>query len=144
MAEEQDSGQQTEEPSGRKLAHARQRGQVAQSREVNTWFMLMAGTGIVLFIAPAAARSISTTVRQFLTLSHFLDAQGIKWDAIETTLSQVVFVLLLPLLVLVVAAFAGTLLQVGFVFATGKIGFDPSRLSPLAGLKRLFSLRSGV
>jgi flagellar biosynthesis protein FlhB len=144
MADEQDSGQQTEEPSGRKLARARQRGQVAQSREVNTWFMLMAGTGIILFIAPAAARSITATLRQFLIVGRFFDGDGVKWDAIETAIGQVAFVLLLPLLVVVVAAVAGTVLQVGFVFATEKFGPDIARLSPLAGFKRLFSLRSGM
>ncbi len=42
------------------------------------------------------------------------------------------------------AAAAGTLLQIGFVFATEKLGFDLSRISPLAGFKRLFSPRSSV
>jgi flagellar biosynthetic protein FlhB len=144
MAEEQDSGQQTEEPSARKLQRARQRGQVAQSREVNTWFMLMAGTGIVLFIAPAAATHITVTLRAFLSLDHYLTPAGINWPAVEATLGQVSFVLLLPLLVVVIAAVAGTLLQIGFVFATEKLSFDLSRISPLGGFKRLFSFRSSI
>ena len=144
MAEEQDSGQQTEEPSARKLARARQRGQVAQSREVNTWFMLMAGTGIVLFLMPAAAESMTRTLRDFLTLDHFLGAGGIQWHAIGAALGQIAFVLLLPLLVLVVAAIGGTMLQIGLVFATERFGLDISRLSPLTGFKRLFSVRSGI
>jgi flagellar biosynthetic protein FlhB len=144
MAEEQDSGQQTEEPSQRKLQHARQRGQVAQSREVNTWFMLMAGTGIMLFIAPSAAGKIATTLRLFLDLGRFLNADGIRWNAVEGTLGQLSFILVLPLLVLVIAAVSGTVLQVGLVFATEKIGFDISRISPLGGFKRLFSFRSSI
>lgn len=144
MADEQDSGQQTEEPSARKLQRARQRGQVAQSREVNTWFMLMAGTGIVLFIAPAAATHIATTLRAFFSLDHFLTPAGINWSAVEATLNQISFVLLVPMLVVVFAAVAGTVLQVGLVFATEKLGFDLSRISPLGGFKRLFSFRSGI
>jgi flagellar biosynthesis protein FlhB len=144
MAEEQDSGQQTEQPSQRKLQRARKRGQVAQSREVNTWFMLMAGTGIVLFMAPAAASSISSTLRGFLMLQHFLDRDGVRWDAIETAVGEVGFILLLPLLVVVAAAAGGTLMQIGFVFATEKLGADLARISPLAGFKRLFSPRSTV
>jgi flagellar biosynthetic protein FlhB len=144
MAEERDSGQQTEEPSQRKLQQARKRGQVAQSREVNTWFMLMAGTGVVLFMGPTAAGSIAATLRAFLTLQHYLDRDGLRWDAIEATIGQVAFILLLPLLIFVVAAAGSTLLQIGLVFATEKLGFDISRISPLAGFKRLFSLRSGI
>ncbi|HEY3917756.1 MAG TPA: flagellar biosynthesis protein FlhB [Stellaceae bacterium] len=144
MADEQDSGQQTEEPSGRKLARARQRGQVAQSREVNTWFMLMAGTGIVLFIIPTLASSMALTLRGFLVLDHFLGPDGIKWAAVGATLGQIAFMLVLPLLVLVITAAAGTLLQIGLVFATEKFGLDLSRLSPITGFTRLFSIRSGV
>ena len=144
MAEERDSGQQTEEPSQRKLQQARRRGQVAQSREVNTWFMLMAGTGIVLFIGPTAATSIAATLRAFLTLQHYLGRDGVRWDAIQATIGQIAFVLLLPLLVVVAAAAGGTLLQIGLVFATEKLGFDLSRISPLAGFKRLFSPRSAI
>jgi flagellar biosynthetic protein FlhB len=144
MAEQEDSGQQTEEPSQRKLAQARKRGQVAQSREVNTWFMLMAGTGIVLFMGPTAAGSIAATLRSFLTLQHYFGRDGLRWDAIEATIGQIAFILLLPLLVLVVAAAGGTLLQVGLLFATEKLGFDLSRISPLAGFKRLFSPRSAI
>ena len=144
MAEEQDSGQQTEEQSQRKLQQARRRGQVAQSREVNTWFMLMAGTGIVLFMGPTAAGSIAAMLRAFLTLQHYLGRDGLNWQAIEATIGQIAFVLLLPLLVLVVAAACGTLLQIGLVFATEKLHIDLSRLSPLAGFKRLFSPRSAI
>lgn len=144
MADEQDSGQQTEEPSQRKLQNARQRGQVAQSREVNTWCMLMAGTGIVMFIAPSAATSIATTLRAFLTLDHFLNQDGVNWPAVEAVLGQVGFILLLPLLVAVIAAVVGTVMQIGLVFATSKLSWDISRISPLGGFKRLFSLRSSV
>jgi len=144
MAEEQDSGQQTEEPSQRKLERARKRGQVAQSREVNTWVMLMAGTGVLLFMGPSAAGSIAATLRPFLTLQRYLDRDGLRWDAIESTIGQIAFILLVPLLVVLAAAAIGTLMQIGLVFATEKFGFDVSRISPLAGFKRLFAPRSVV
>ncbi|HEX4192830.1 MAG TPA: EscU/YscU/HrcU family type III secretion system export apparatus switch protein, partial [Stellaceae bacterium] len=144
MADEQDSGQQTEEPSSRKLADARKRGQVAQSREVNTWFMLMAGAGVVLFMGPTMATNITMTLRTFLTIQRYVDGSGIRWDAIEATLGQIAFVLVLPLIIFVVAAIAGTVLQVGLLFATQKFGFDLSHISPMGGIKRLFSLKSAV
>jgi flagellar biosynthetic protein FlhB len=52
--------------------------------------------------------------------------------------------LLLPMLVAVVAAAGGTIVQIGVVFATDKIGVDISRISPMAGITRLFSVRSYV
>lgn len=139
-----DDGDKSEAPSGRKLAQARERGQVVQSREVNTWFMLMAGTGVVVFMGPSAARSITGFVLPFLSFDRYLGPDGIEWKAVEATLMQVAFVAAMPLMIAVIAAVAGTVLQIGLLFALDKFDLDISRLSPLAGFKKLFSVRSGV
>ncbi len=144
MADEASSDQKTQEPSARKLQRARARGQVAQSREVNTWFMVMAGTGLVLFMAPPVAKVLARALVAFIELQNFLGPAGVRWPQVEAALGEVALALMLPLLTLVLAAAAGTLVQIGLVFATEKIGFDASRLSPLGGFQRLFSLRSGV
>ncbi len=144
MADGPDKDQQTETPSGRKLARARLQGQVVQSREVNTWFMMAAGTGIVMFLAAPIARVMEHALVAFIELNDFLAPDGVHWEAVRPALGRVLVALALPMLVLVAAALAGTILQVGLVFATEKTHFDITRLSPLAGLRRLFSLRSGV
>ena len=51
MAEEDDA-QKTEEPSDKKLEKARSKGQVASSQEVKSWFVLLAGTIGIVFMAP--------------------------------------------------------------------------------------------
>ncbi len=144
MADEADSGQKTEEPSSRKLAEARNRGQVAQSREVNTWFMLMAGTGIVLFLAPSMSRVLGGALISFMRIEPYLNENGVIWPMVGTALGKVAVAMLLPMLVAVLAAAGGTLVQIGLVFATEKIGFDVSHISPLGGIKRMFSVRSLV
>jgi flagellar biosynthesis protein FlhB len=54
MAEEtQDQSQKTEEPTHKRLEDARRKGQVATSREVNNWFMILGGTIAVMAILPA-------------------------------------------------------------------------------------------
>ena len=58
MADDVDDSQRTEEPSGRKLSRARDRGQVAQSREINNWFMIGTALGIVAFGGAPIARAI--------------------------------------------------------------------------------------
>jgi flagellar biosynthetic protein FlhB len=141
---EGDGGEKTEEPSGRKLQQARQRGQVAQSREVNTWFMLMAGTGIVLFMGPSMASRIVGVMLRLLSFDRFIGPDGIQWNAVSALLQQVAVIAVMPLLVALVAAFAGTVIQIGLVFATEKLSIDISRLSPLTGFTRLFSIKSGI
>ena len=54
MAEDStDQSQKTEEPTQKKLDDSRKKGQVPSSREVNNWFMILAGTIIVAMIAPS-------------------------------------------------------------------------------------------
>lgn len=144
MADEADKDQKTETPSGKKLARGRQQGQVAQSREVNTWFMLMAGTGIVLFMASPVANVLRRSLVAFMELRNFLGSDGILWPQVEEALAGVAVALVLPMIVCVAAAVTGTVIQIGLIFATEKLSFDLSRLSPVGGLKRLLSPRSAI
>lgn len=145
MADDADKDQRTEQPSGKKLAHARRQGQVIQSREINTWFMLMAGTGLVLFAGTPIARVLKKALAVFVSPDNFIGVDGdLHWELLENAVGQVAIALALPMLVAVVAAIAGTVVQIGLLFATEKFKFDITRLSPLAGFTRLFSWRSGI
>jgi flagellar biosynthetic protein FlhB len=62
MAEENDDSQKTEEPSQKKLDEAREKGQVANSREVNHWFMILAATIFVAMMAPGMLKDISAAL----------------------------------------------------------------------------------
>jgi len=58
VAEEQDDSQKTEDPTGRRLDEARNRGQVANSREVNNLLMLGVFSLSVLFFGGTAAGAL--------------------------------------------------------------------------------------
>ena len=143
MAEEQDQSQKTEDPTTKRVEDARGKGDVATSREVQNWFMLAAATVIVGIIGPGMASSIARLLRTFLAAPHEIDVD-------PTALGQLVFplvaglgvILLLPALILVVAAVAPPLLQHGLLFATERLKPELSKISPLSGLKRLFSMKS--
>ena len=143
MADGDDSSK-TEQPTHRKLSRARDRGQVIQSRELNSLFMLSAGAAIVLLMGPSLAGRMEVTLARFLDAQTLIGGGGVLWEAVAALLGEIAKAFILPVLLLVAAAVAGSVLQTGLVFATDKIGFDLSRLSPLAGFKRLFSLRSSL
>jgi flagellar biosynthetic protein FlhB len=141
---ETDSDQKTEQPSQRKLSSARQRGQVIQSREVNNLFMLGTGAVIVLLLSPSLARRLTVTLARFLDPASLLSSDGVLWEAVWRLFGEIAGAFVLPLLLIVVAAAAGSVMQTGLVLATEKIGFDMERLSPIAGFKRLFSVRAAL
>jgi flagellar biosynthetic protein FlhB len=142
MAQETDDSQKTEDPSQRRLQRARDEGQIAQSREINTWFMLATSGILILFLAPSITRTLGRALAAFADPQRFLAPQGILWDAVAADLHEVALALLLPFALLMVAGFTGTVVQIGFVFATEKLGFDPSRISPAKGFQRMFAPRA--
>jgi flagellar biosynthesis protein FlhB len=139
-----DDSSKTEQPTQRKLGRARDRGQVIQSREINTLFMLTTGAAVVLLLAPSLAGRVEVNFSRFLDSTTLIAGGGILWEAVIALLGQLAEICILPLLLLMVMAVAGSIVQTGLVFAFDKISFDPSRLSLISGFKRLFSLRSGV
>jgi flagellar biosynthetic protein FlhB len=103
---------------------------------------LAAAAGLILFLGPSLAASLTRTLVLFVEPQRFIAADGVMWDAVEAALRQVGNALVLPLIILLVAAVAGSVVQNGLVFAIEKLGFDISHISPLKGMNRLFSLRA--
>ena len=145
MAEEDlsDESQKTEEPTPKKIEESRKKGQVALSREINNWIMLLTGSIVVLAIGPGTLSSLSAYLQNFIAKAHLLPSAPY---GIGTVLSDsfwsVLGFLVLPLLILIGAAFLGPFLQVGPLFAPDVVKPDISKVSPLKGFKRLFSMRS--
>ena len=145
MAEEQDDAQKTEEPTQRRLDEAREKGQVAVSREVNHVFVLGAAALLLAALAPTVAGGIAATLEPLLAHPHAIatDPEHLRRVVVEL-LTSLGVALLLALVLLLVAAAAGGVVQNGFLFSTEPLLPKLERISPRAGFKRLFSLRSLV
>ena len=143
MAEEQDQSQKTEDPTTKLVEDARRKGDVATSREVQNWFMLMAATVIVGIIGPGMASSIAGLLRTFFAAPHELDVDpATLGQLVGPLVAGIGVILLLPVLILLAAAITPPLIQHGLLFATERLKPELSKISPISGLKRLFSLRS--
>jgi flagellar biosynthetic protein FlhB len=141
--EESDESQKTEEPTPKKLEESRKKGQVALSREVNNWIMLFTGTIVVLVIGPSAMSELKNHMVSYIEKAHLMpSAPGGLGFVLGESFWLVMGILTLPLLIFVGAAFLGPFLQIGPLFAPDVIKPDFSKISPMQGVKRLFSMRS--
>ncbi len=138
MAE--DDSQKTEDPTGKKLSTARDKGQVITSREINVWFMMLAMTAFAVLLAPRLVASIKEITYKFIASSHLIPFDGALWDTVGDTLKALALALMLPSLLLMAAALVGPFLQNSVVFSTTRLAPTLDRLSPLTGFKRIFSL----
>ena len=144
MAEEdQDDSQRTEEPSQRRLQEAREKGQVAQSREVQHWIVIL---GVTLAIFIFATQVTNGTARLLLPFLERPETIPFDFDSLRQIFAGIVFglvkIAVLPMLVLIVAAMAGGLIQTGFIFSGEQLTPKLERISPIEGAKRLFSRKS--
>lgn len=141
--EQPDDSQKTEEPTPKRLEEARKKGQVAVSREINNWLMLLTATVLIGAASSPVMARLSEHLKAYIEHAHdFPQAPGGLSIVLGDSFWEVLAILLLPLLVLMAAAFLGPFLQVGPLFAPEVIKPDISKISPMKGFKRLFSLRA--
>lgn len=145
MAEEDggDDSQKTEDPTPKKIQEARKRGQVAMSRELNNWAMLFAGTMFVAVLSGSLMIELSNYLRGFIENAGEVTEGGIL-TLVGDSVGVVLLIMAFPLLLFFVIAIFAPLLQIGPLFAPEIIKMDSSKISPMKGFFRLFSLRSIV
>jgi flagellar biosynthetic protein FlhB len=143
MAEEAESGgERTEEPSQRRLEEARKRGQVPRSRELTNFATMIGGSATLVASGGALAARLSQMVRSGLSI----DPQSL-FDP-STMLSSLgsacmsALAVLLPIFGTVIGlVLLASVAMGGWNFSMEALVPDFTRLSPLAGVKRLFGLR---
>lgn len=140
MADENEDTERSEDPTQKRLDDALERGDVAKSQEVNTWFVL-AGALLALFaFGDAAATGLGTTLRGLLSNMHAIALdQGGLLKLAERLGVEMLAAVAVPFFVLVLAAIGGNMIQHRLVWSTESLTPKLSKISPLAGAKRLFS-----
>jgi flagellar biosynthesis protein FlhB len=132
-------GEPTEQPTARRLLQARQRGQVAHSRELSAAIGLLAVIALVSWGAPAAlARLLSLFRATFSASLKAPPASAILTRALDLASTLA----LLPLGLALVSTVLLGALQTRGLWAWQAVAPDAARLSPVAGLARVFSPRT--
>ena len=145
MAEGGDQSDKTEDPTQKRLDDARQRGDVAKSQEVNTWFMIAGGTLVLASFGGAIGHSITHPLRNLIAGAGTFPTDGMNLIALVWSLGGVLLAALgIPFVLLMLAAVVGNMVQHRPVWSAETMKPKISKLSPLAGAKRLFGKQAGM
>lgn len=146
MAEDQDESQKTEEPTEKKLEDARKKGQVASSKEINSFLLLFTATILIWVAAPYLGGTLTTDLRSLIERPHDLAHGSVAevGQLMHEVLMMTLFVLLLPLAAFLIAALVSSVAQTGLIVAIEPMLPKLSKISPMEGFKRLFSGKSLV
>src|SRR5262245_38531037 len=143
MAEFDDDTERSEDPTQKRLDEALERGDVVKSQEVSAWFVIAGGTLILMAFSGAMASSLAATFRGLFANSWAIRVDGRGFLAVMSKLSlEVIAGVGIPLLLLMLAGAFGHLIQHRLVWSMQPLAPKLSKISPMAGLKRLFSKRS--
>ena len=146
MAEEAPSGgERTEAPSSKRREDFRKKGQIAQSKEVQTAALFTVMLLFWIFYLPTFWRGLSDLLASIWQSIHAVELTPQSTMNMFLFLLQKSGMLLLPLFVLVLLiGFFSSFLQFGWLLTAKPLIPDFAKLDPIQGFGRMFSRRSVV
>ena len=140
MADDADQSEKTEDPSQKRLEDAHQKGDVPKSQELSSAFVLLGGTLVVgLMMGPAMA-SLAPMFANMMGQAALIPVDGGAVIALTGELGpKIALAVAVPFLFLMAMAVLGNIVQHRPVLSVEPITPKLSKISPIAGFKRLFS-----
>ena len=138
--------ERTEKATPKRRQESRRKGRVAQSREIPSVMILITSLGVFFFAGGSIFRKITAFASQIFQQLYTSPLSDVSTTAsfvagVFLFFAEVTFPLMLAILAAGVCAHVA---QFGILFTTESLTPKLSRLSPISGIKRIFSLRSLV
>ncbi len=142
---ESDGQEKTEQPTGKRLEDSRKKGQVARSKELGTFAVLLSGICGLWLVSNWLYEALLKVIKRCFLIkrAEIYDVSFMEKILIESFYT-VSFPLIAMFAVVFVCAFVGNILVGGMNFSQEAMMPKFSKLSPLSGVKRVFSVNSVV
>lgn len=140
-----DSGDKTEKPTPKKLQDAKKKGQVAKSKELSSAITLIAITLIISILSGFIINTMKEGMQLYLGnyMDFQLNIQSLRGILINGLIF--IFKIFIPVAVpIMVIGVIGNIIQTGFINSAEPLKPQFSKLNPINGFKRMFSLKAVV
>lgn len=143
MAESESGADKSEEPTGKRLEESRKKGQIARSKELNTLAVTLTGTVALIIFGAYMGNMLMDIMRGNFSLPRdVLMNEGSMAQYLLASGKQALLATQPFLLALLIASIAGPIALGGWLFSAEALQPKASRMNPLAGLKRMFSVQA--
>jgi len=130
----------TEKPTARRLQKAREKGQVARSKEVPAAVILMGGLLFLSYTGNRMLKSLQGQLSEFLSLTPPMDFSfSYIRDLARNALIQLTLLIMPMVLSICILGVGANIAQSGLTFSWHQLGFHFEKLMPKNGLSRIFS-----
>lgn len=143
MAENEDGSEKSEQPTDKKLRESREKGQIPRSKELTTLLMTLSAGVFFLFYGAVMMGDFQVLAVSGLSFERDIAFDELKmWDLIVALLIQGIWMIVPFLLLMTLIALFSPMLLGGFSFSTKALAPKLSKLNPVSGLKRMFSVKA--
>lgn len=137
--------ERTEQPTQKKLNEAREKGQVARSRELTTMAVLLAASGSMLLLGGHFVGGLGSMMRGvFGAYSASAERPEYLWNVFLDALTQTVVVFVPFFALVTVVALLSPMVLSGWTFSTAAMSFKWEKLDPIKGLSKIFAWRGVI
>jgi flagellar biosynthetic protein FliR/FlhB len=135
----------TEEATPKKKSEARKKGQIAKSKEIALAITLLTSTLVILILSGYVGNQLKATMITFL--NNYLTT-SLTYNSVQNITLIVVWrlaIIFLPIVIpIMLMGILANFLQTGALITSETLKPDISKINPLNGFKRMFSLRSVI
>src|SRR3954471_16989654 len=140
MSDAPERDQKTEAPTDKRRREAAEKGDVLQSKELGTALVMVAGAAWLALAGHMLVGSLAGMLEQGLTF----DSSAVRDFDPGTAAMRLTGMIVLPVFglfaITIGAAITAPALLGSLGFRANAFAFKPEKLSPMAGLKRMFSI----
>ncbi|MEJ1297562.1 MAG: flagellar biosynthesis protein FlhB [Candidatus Sedimenticola sp. (ex Thyasira tokunagai)] len=142
MAENEDGQEQSEQPTAKRLQDAKKKGQVARSRELNTMMITLIGGVALVMMSEQLGNGMAEMMGGSFTVprADMFDPMAMV-RRLSSSLQQVALLLAPFFALVVVVAILSSVALGGIAFSGQAMAPKLSKLNPIKGMGRLFSLK---
>jgi len=141
MAESESGQDKTEDPTDKRKRDAREKGEIARSKELNTVAVTLAGAGGLLAFGGHMAETLLSIMRMNFSLTRDIIVDERAMGAFLLASGKMAIWAVQPVLILLfVISFVAPIALSGFLFSGSLLQPKFSRMNPLSGIKRMFSM----
>ncbi|RRV26697.1 flagellar biosynthesis protein FlhB [Pseudomonas sp. o96-267] len=145
MAESESGADKSEEPTGKRLEESRKKGQIARSKELNTLAVTLTGTVALIIFGAYMGNVLMDIMRGNFSLPREVLMSERSMALYLLASGKEALLAVQPfLLALLIASVAGPIALGGWLFSAEALQPKASRMNPVAGLKRMFSVQALV
>ncbi len=136
-----DDAEKTEEPTPKKIEDARKEGNVPKSQDASSFLTLLVAIATTFALLPLIREHLYQLYHYYHSLMGKELTKSLVFDIGLNSLKELVIMIIPLASIVALSGVIGALLQFGFVFTTKPLEPKLSKIDPIKGLGKLFSLK---